>query len=130
MLLSAVAGVVSDAAMAAFSACCNVSKSALQHCLVNLTPGSKYNISLAAVTGGGEGPRAIRFINTLPEKRVAGNHLRSRAGLGRLISSSTNIPPPFRIVVVVVVVVVVLWVLSGMFVIFFISSLGTCVCGK
>lgn len=116
--------------MAAFSACCDVPASASQHRLVNLTPGSKYNISLAAVTGAGEGPRAIRFINTLPEQRVTGNHLKNRTGLGHLFSSSTYIPPPFRLFVAVVVVVVVLWVLSGMVVIFFISSLATCGCRK
>lgn len=57
-----------------FSVCYNVSASVTEHRLVNLTPGSKYNISLAAVTGAGEGPQVIRIINTLPEN-MTGNHL-------------------------------------------------------
>ncbi|CAG00608.1 unnamed protein product [Tetraodon nigroviridis] len=47
--------------------CYNVSAFATEHRLVNLTPGSKYNISLAAVTREGEGPQVIRIVNTLPE---------------------------------------------------------------
>lgn len=55
--------------------CYNVSASVTEHRLVNLMPGSKYNISLAAVTGAGEGPQVIRIINTLPEN-MTGNNLK------------------------------------------------------
>ncbi|TNM87812.1 hypothetical protein fugu_006033 [Takifugu bimaculatus] len=39
--------------------CYNVSASVTEHRFENLTPGSKYNISLAAATGAGEGPRVF-----------------------------------------------------------------------
>ncbi|TWW58082.1 hypothetical protein D4764_07G0008010 [Takifugu flavidus] len=55
--------------------CYNVSASVTEHRFENLTPGSKYNISLAAATGAGEGPRVFRIVNTLPESHVTGNDL-------------------------------------------------------
>lgn len=36
--------------------------------LGNLTPGTKYNITLAGATSKGEGPKATASVNTLPEK--------------------------------------------------------------
>ncbi|XP_056894938.1 LOW QUALITY PROTEIN: uncharacterized protein LOC130529063 [Takifugu flavidus] len=72
--------------------CYNVSASVTEHRFENLTPGSKYNISLAAATGAGEGPRVFRIVNTLPESHVT----------------------------------VLLWVLSGLFVMFLISTMCTC----
>ncbi|KAK2835363.1 hypothetical protein Q5P01_015847 [Channa striata] len=48
--------------------CCNISAHWVKYHLENLTPGSKYNISLAGVTQVGEGPKATVTINTLPEK--------------------------------------------------------------
>lgn len=78
--------------------CYNVSASVTEHRLVNLTPGSKYNISLAAVTGAGEGPQVIRIINTLPENRTGNNLKRVRPlsvstqDLNTTFSSTPNIP--------------------------------------
>ncbi|XP_029684184.1 leukemia inhibitory factor receptor isoform X3 [Takifugu rubripes] len=72
--------------------CYNVSASVTEHRFENLTPGSKYNISLAAATGAGEGPQVFRIVNTLPESHVT----------------------------------VLLWVLSGLFVMFLISTMCTC----
>nr|XP_046247904.1 leukemia inhibitory factor receptor isoform X1 [Scatophagus argus] len=48
--------------------CYNISASVRKHCLKKLTPGTKYNITLAGVTREGEGPKATITINTLPEK--------------------------------------------------------------
>ncbi|XP_028259602.1 leukemia inhibitory factor receptor [Parambassis ranga] len=50
--------------------CYNISSSLLKYRLENLTPGSKYNTTLAALTQIGEGPRASVIINTQPEKPV------------------------------------------------------------
>ncbi|XP_045905644.1 interleukin-6 receptor subunit beta isoform X2 [Micropterus dolomieu] len=50
--------------------CCNLSASLIKHHLENLTPGAKYNITLAGVTRVGEGPKATITINTLPENPV------------------------------------------------------------
>ncbi|XP_049444769.1 uncharacterized protein il12rb1 isoform X1 [Epinephelus fuscoguttatus] len=50
--------------------CHNVSASLTEHRLENLTPGTKYNISLVGVTRVGEGPKATVTINILPEKPV------------------------------------------------------------
>ncbi|XP_051232469.1 leukemia inhibitory factor receptor isoform X4 [Dicentrarchus labrax] len=50
--------------------CQNISASLINHRLENLTPGTKYNISLAGVTRVGEGPRATITINTQPKKPV------------------------------------------------------------
>ncbi|XP_034385768.1 interleukin-12 receptor subunit beta-1 [Cyclopterus lumpus] len=50
--------------------CRNISASVTKHRLENLTPRTKYNISLVGVTGAGEGPEATVVINTLPEKTV------------------------------------------------------------
>ncbi|KAK9519475.1 hypothetical protein VZT92_022202 [Zoarces viviparus] len=50
--------------------CRNLSASLLKHRLENLTPGTKYNISLAGVTRVGEGPEATVTIITFPEKPV------------------------------------------------------------
>lgn len=78
--------------------CYNVSASVTEHRLVNLTPGSKYNISLAAVTGAGEGPQVIRIINTLPENMTGNNLKRVRLlsvntqDLNTTFSSTPNIP--------------------------------------
>ncbi len=55
--------------------CYNISTSLTKYHLENLTPGAKYNISLAGVTGVGEGLQASITINTLPEKPVNGNRL-------------------------------------------------------
>ncbi|XP_056270980.1 uncharacterized protein il12rb1 [Pseudoliparis swirei] len=48
--------------------CRNISASLTSHRLEDLTPGTKYNISLVGVTGAGRGPEATVSINTLPEK--------------------------------------------------------------
>ncbi|MED6284157.1 hypothetical protein CHARACLAT_016455, partial [Characodon lateralis] len=48
--------------------CVNISASATKHCLKALTPGTKYNVSLAGVTQAGEGPVAIQGFTTLPDK--------------------------------------------------------------
>ncbi|XP_023138044.2 leukemia inhibitory factor receptor [Amphiprion ocellaris] len=50
--------------------CSNVSALAVKHRLENLTPGAKYNISLAGVTRVGEGPKATITINTWSEKHL------------------------------------------------------------
>ncbi|XP_017268887.1 interleukin-12 receptor subunit beta-1 isoform X2 [Kryptolebias marmoratus] len=50
--------------------CFNVSASATKHHLKGLTPGTKYNISLAGVTQAGEGPLATQTITTSPEKPI------------------------------------------------------------
>ncbi|XP_030288211.1 interleukin-6 receptor subunit beta-like isoform X3 [Sparus aurata] len=50
--------------------CLNISASVINYRLENLTPGAQYNISLAGVTPGGEGPNAQTTVNTLPEKPV------------------------------------------------------------
>ncbi|XP_068446250.1 leukemia inhibitory factor receptor [Clinocottus analis] len=50
--------------------CCNISAFVTKHQLENLTPGTKYNISLVGVTRAGEGPEALVAINTLPENPV------------------------------------------------------------
>nr|XP_020512174.1 leukemia inhibitory factor receptor-like isoform X1 [Labrus bergylta] len=47
--------------------CHNISASLIIYRLENLTPATKYTISLAGVTQGGEGPKATITINTLPE---------------------------------------------------------------
>uniref|UniRef100_A0A671V1S4 Fibronectin type-III domain-containing protein n=1 Tax=Sparus aurata TaxID=8175 RepID=A0A671V1S4_SPAAU len=52
--------------------CLNISASVINYRLENLTPGAQYNISLAGVTPGGEGPNAQTTVNTLPEKPVNG----------------------------------------------------------
>ncbi|KAF3690768.1 Interleukin-12 receptor subunit beta-1 [Channa argus] len=48
--------------------CHNISAQWLKYHLENLTPESKYNISLAGVTEVGQGPKATVTIKTLPEK--------------------------------------------------------------
>ncbi|KAM3620347.1 uncharacterized protein V6R79_021885 [Siganus canaliculatus] len=48
--------------------CHNISVSLVNYHLENLTPGSKYNISLAGVTQVGEGEKATVTANTLPEQ--------------------------------------------------------------
>ncbi|KAM9848423.1 uncharacterized protein il12rb1 isoform 2-T2 [Aulostomus maculatus] len=50
--------------------CFNMSASLREFHLENLTPGTKYNISMAGVTRMGEGPRAFQTINTMPEKSL------------------------------------------------------------
>lgn len=65
-----------DILMLVSSVCYNVSASVTEHRFENLTPGSKYNISLAAATGAGEGPQVFRIVNTLPENHVTGNDLK------------------------------------------------------
>ncbi|XP_022593671.1 interleukin-12 receptor subunit beta-1 isoform X2 [Seriola dumerili] len=50
--------------------CRNISASLTKYHLENLAPGAKYNISLAAVTRAGEGPKAIISIYTQPEKQM------------------------------------------------------------
>ncbi|XP_056233515.1 interleukin-12 receptor subunit beta-1 isoform X2 [Seriola aureovittata] len=50
--------------------CRNISASLTEYCLENLEPGAKYNISLAAVTRAGEGPKAIINISIQPEKKM------------------------------------------------------------
>ncbi|XP_070688329.1 interleukin-12 receptor subunit beta-1 [Pempheris klunzingeri] len=49
--------------------CQNISASLLKYRLENLTPGAKYNVSLAAVTQVGDGPQATVIFNT-PVKPV------------------------------------------------------------
>ncbi|KAM4575223.1 interleukin-12 receptor subunit beta-2 [Fundulus diaphanus] len=48
--------------------CINVSASETKYHLKDLTPGTKYNVSLTGVTQAGEGPVAIQSFTTLPEK--------------------------------------------------------------
>ncbi|XP_038147544.1 interleukin-12 receptor subunit beta-1 [Cyprinodon tularosa] len=48
--------------------CVNISASATKHHLKDLTPGTKYNVSLAGVTQAGVGPVAMQSFTTLPEK--------------------------------------------------------------
>ncbi|XP_039984845.1 interleukin-12 receptor subunit beta-1 [Xiphias gladius] len=50
--------------------CHNVSASLIKYRLENLTPGAKYNITLAGVTREGQGPKATVTLSTLPEKPV------------------------------------------------------------
>ncbi|XP_069377924.1 interleukin-12 receptor subunit beta-1 isoform X2 [Paralichthys olivaceus] len=50
--------------------CHNISVSLRKYRLENLTPGAKYNISLAGVTRAGTGPTATVTIYTLQEKHV------------------------------------------------------------
>lgn len=50
--------------------CHNISASLKSYNLKDLTPGTKYNITLVGVTRIGEGPKARVTINTLPEKPV------------------------------------------------------------
>ncbi|XP_071767838.2 interleukin-12 receptor subunit beta-1 [Centroberyx gerrardi] len=50
--------------------CHNVSASSTEYRLENLTPGSRYNISLAGVTRVGAGPKAFTSIATHPENPV------------------------------------------------------------
>ncbi|XP_054459191.1 leukemia inhibitory factor receptor isoform X2 [Anoplopoma fimbria] len=59
--------------------CSNISASLIKHHLENLTPGTKYNISLVGVTRVGAGPEATVIINTLPEKPV--NESKARSSL-------------------------------------------------
>ncbi|KAK5606061.1 hypothetical protein CRENBAI_000924 [Crenichthys baileyi] len=49
--------------------CVNISASATKHCLKDLTPGTKYNVSLAGVTQAGEGPVATQ-VCTIILKRI------------------------------------------------------------
>ncbi|XP_014835991.1 PREDICTED: interleukin-12 receptor subunit beta-1 [Poecilia mexicana] len=48
--------------------CINISASATKHHLKNLTPATKYNVTLAGVTQTGEGPVAMESFTTLREK--------------------------------------------------------------
>ncbi|XP_051803611.1 uncharacterized protein il12rb1, partial [Acanthochromis polyacanthus] len=50
--------------------CSNISASTVKYRLENLTPGAKYNVSLAGVTRKGEGPKATITITTRPEKHL------------------------------------------------------------
>ncbi|KAM4629853.1 leukemia inhibitory factor receptor [Polymixia lowei] len=52
--------------------CYNVSASHTRYRLENLTPGSRYNISLAGATKAGVGPIAVVYINTASKKPVTG----------------------------------------------------------
>ncbi|XP_076009761.1 leukemia inhibitory factor receptor isoform X2 [Genypterus blacodes] len=63
--------------------CRNISASLLKYRLEHLTPGAKYNISLASVTRAGEGPAATVIINTVPQK-----HSNVLLSLGLLLSFS------------------------------------------
>lgn len=75
-----------------FLECYNVSVTA--YLLVNLTPGSKYNISLAAVTGAGEGPQVFHIINTPPEN-MTGNNLKLVWSVSvNTQDLNTSFPPP------------------------------------
>uniref|UniRef100_A0A3Q1FVZ9 Fibronectin type-III domain-containing protein n=1 Tax=Acanthochromis polyacanthus TaxID=80966 RepID=A0A3Q1FVZ9_9TELE len=47
--------------------CSNISASTVKYRLENLTPGAKYNVSLAGVTRKGEGPKATITITTSPQ---------------------------------------------------------------
>lgn len=112
--------------MRVLSVCYNVSAYVTEHRFENLTPGSKYNISLAAVTGAGAGPQVIRIVNTLPENNMTGNGLKRRqictckhAALKQPSHSVTNTPS-------FTPRLVLLWVLSLLFVTFLISTMCTC----
>lgn len=108
-----------------FSVCYKVSAFVTEHRLVNLTPGSKYSISLAAATAKGEGPQVVRIINTPPENMTGKN-------LKCVWSVSVNTqdlntsplflhlkyPPPSHLAL--------LWVLSVLFVMILISTFCTC----
>ncbi|XP_027884538.1 interleukin-12 receptor subunit beta-1 isoform X2 [Xiphophorus couchianus] len=48
--------------------CINISASATKHHLKDLTPATKYNVTLAGVTQTGEGPVAMQSFTTLREK--------------------------------------------------------------
>ncbi|XP_016896930.1 uncharacterized protein il12rb1 isoform X2 [Cynoglossus semilaevis] len=48
--------------------CHNISATLTKYHLENLTPGARYDISLAGVTKVGEGPKASATVNTWPEK--------------------------------------------------------------
>eukprot|EP00064_Thunnus_orientalis_P014682 superscaffoldBa00002585_g14729 len=48
--------------------CHNISASLTKYCLENLTPGTRYDVTLAGVTRAGEGLQANVTIKTLPEK--------------------------------------------------------------
>lgn len=50
------------------SECHHIPESRTNYRLEKLTPGAKYNITLASATQKGEGPKARSIINTLPEK--------------------------------------------------------------
>ncbi|XP_042273843.1 interleukin-12 receptor subunit beta-2 [Thunnus maccoyii] len=50
--------------------CHNISASLTKYCLENLTPGTRYDVTLAGVTRAGEGLQANVTIKTLPEKPV------------------------------------------------------------
>lgn len=77
-----------------FLECYNVSAFVTAYLLVNLTPGSKYNISLAAVTGAGEGPRVFHIINTPPEN-MTGNNLKFVWSVSvNMQDLNTSFPPP------------------------------------
>uniref|UniRef100_A0A8C6MER3 Fibronectin type-III domain-containing protein n=1 Tax=Nothobranchius furzeri TaxID=105023 RepID=A0A8C6MER3_NOTFU len=52
------------------SECFTISASMTEHHLENLTPGAKYNITLAGATRAGEGLLAAQIIETLQEKSV------------------------------------------------------------
>uniref|UniRef100_A0A8C6MF86 Fibronectin type-III domain-containing protein n=1 Tax=Nothobranchius furzeri TaxID=105023 RepID=A0A8C6MF86_NOTFU len=56
--------------------CFTISASMTEHHLENLTPGAKYNITLAGATRAGEGLLAAQIIETLQEKPVNGIRLR------------------------------------------------------
>ena len=68
----------------------NISASLIKYHLENLTPGAKYNISLAGVTGGGEGPKARLTLNMLPEKPANGNRLIESALMYKLLCSFSS----------------------------------------
>ncbi|XP_074523976.1 uncharacterized protein il12rb1 [Halichoeres trimaculatus] len=51
--------------------CHNISATLLKYHLGNLTPATKYIITLAGVTGGGVGPAATTTISTQPEKPIS-----------------------------------------------------------
>lgn len=106
-----------------FPVCYKVSASVTEHHLVNLTPGSTYSISLAAVTGAGEGPRVVRIINTPPEN-VTGNNPKPVWSVS-VNTQDLNASPPAPLHPLSPHLAL-LWVLSVLFVMFLISTLCTC----
>lgn len=70
------------------SVCHNISELAEEHHLENLSPGSKYKVSLAGATRVGEGPQATLTFNTLPENSVSGIKLQSSLMLWSFLFSN------------------------------------------
>lgn len=68
--------------------CQNISALVNEHHLKNLSPGSKYKVSLAGATRVGEGPQATLTFNTLPENSVSGIRLQKSSHVMKLSFSN------------------------------------------